>query len=677
MRKSKRLVPVLLILILLFSVAAKSSCQDSTVSSDAYEKPIEVARAAVWKDITSGKAGSASVAISDNGEIVYSEGFGMANREKSTPVNNRTLFNMGSVSKTFCSTAVMLLVDDGKVELDTPVVQYLPEFTMADPRYKDITVRMLLNHTSGLPGTSYANNFGYEYNSSIYEDTLANLSNSYLKAAPGETAPYCNDGFTLAEMLVARVSGSSYIDFLSDMVLHPLSLSRTGASVGERSNKDYSAFYQPDTAIKLPPEVLSILGAGGLSSTAENLVSFADSFSANGKKVLSESAIAEMTKAQPSVFAGTAEGEAGINPEMAYGLGFDLTDVSSYREIGIKVIGKGGDTDYYHSMMLSVPDSGLSVAVMEAGNGSSAPEIAFEILHSILEDKGLLEKEEAPVTKPPGPQNTPPEYQAFDGYYVAGSSYRISFDFAENTANLATLENGVEGNSIALAYRDGFFYSESGALFKFISVDGRSYLLAAAFGNPVYMIMGERLPVPGEPQALGIDINGRQWLRRNVKPFEGMSLATSHVVASSTVAAMPGYVDFLGFKRIESPDSAGMASAAVRDLTELTLLDKDGRTWARVSDMLYSPSDLAVALRNGENAVTIGNDGYNEWLRADEDLILVFDQPEKGRVIVFSPDGSQTYDSVIDKGAVYVPQGSLVELAGLPGDAFKVTATTP
>ncbi|MBI4318981.1 MAG: hypothetical protein HY675_10870 [Chloroflexi bacterium] len=72
--------------------------------------------------------------------------------------------------------------------------------------------------------------------------------------------------------------------------------------------------------------------------------------------------------------------------------------------------------------------------------------------------------------------------------------------------------------------------------------------------------------------------------------------------------------------------------------------------------------------------MTIGASGYNEWLRAAEDLVLSFEKPDKGRVIVLSPEGESSYDTAIDRGDVYVEEGSLVEFAGVPGDVFTVIA---
>jgi CubicO group peptidase (beta-lactamase class C family) len=672
MKIPRRVLHVLLVLMLVLSVVSLSGCQDSGAGQGTYKKAIEVARTEIWKDINAGKASSASVAILDNGKVVYSEGFGMADREKSTPVDTITLFNMGSVSKVFSAAAVMCLVDDGKVELDAPVIKYLPDFKMADPRYKDITVRMLLNHASGVPGTAYANNLGYAFNDTVYEDTLAYLAQSNLKAMPGDAAPYCNDGFTLAEMLVAKVSGQKYIDFLSERVFTPLSLNRAGLTVGKRTGESIATYYQPDTAQRVPPEVISLVGAGGLSSNAEDLVIFADSFSDGGKKVLSDKSTAEMIKAQPSAFAKAAVKETGINPEGDYGLGFDFVEIPNYKEKGLKVIGKAGATYEFSSFMLSVPDKRISVAVMAAGV-CDVTSISLDILNSVLEAKGILKKEETPVKAPPSPQAMPPEYADFAGYYAGSDSlFKISFDFNQNIATLATIVGDKEVPTYTFTYHDGYLSFENGPKFILLSKEGKRYLLVSI--NDSNSVFGEKVPVIDEPKALRTDLNGTTWLRRNVKPFDAMSHNNTHLITSTTLTELPGYINFYGLKRIDSPDFAGMVSEAIRDEKELTLLDRNGQTWVQISEILYSPVDTAVPLGAGDKKVTIGKEGYNEWFKTGQDLVLGVTKPSGARVIVFSPGASVVYDSVIDKGDVFVPAGSFVELAGKPGDVLKVGA---
>ena len=217
MSKSKYivLITVAIILILVVSSVSFITLNKNSVTDDNYKKIIADARDAIWLDINSGKASSGTIAVMDGGQIVYSEGFAMADRENSTQVDPQTVFNIGSISKTFCTAAIMKLVDDGLVKLDDNVTEYLPDFTMADPHYPDITVRMLLDHSCGLPGTVSANDVGYVYNPDFYKDTLKVLSQAHLRSVPGEIAPYTNDGFTVAEMIVARVSGMNYSEYLS------------------------------------------------------------------------------------------------------------------------------------------------------------------------------------------------------------------------------------------------------------------------------------------------------------------------------------------------------------------------------------------------------------------------------------------------------------------------------
>ena len=638
---------------------------------DIYQEAREVARKEVWEYINAGKVCCASVAVLVDGGIVYSEGFGMADRESSLPVNAGTLFNMGSNSKIFCAAAIMLLVDEGKVELDAPVTRYLSEFTMADPRYRDITVRMLLNHASGMPSVAVANNFGYDFNSTVYEDTLENLARSHLKAAPGEAAPYCNDGFTLAEMIVARVSGRDYIDFLQERVFTPLSLTRTGRSVGQRDDPDIGGYYQPDGR-KVPFEVISILGAGGLSATAEDLAVFADSLSAGGRAVLSVGSIAEMIKAQPSFFAQSVMEETGINPEDPFGLGLDFTDFQSYKEQGIKVIGKGGITDQYKSCLLSVPEERISVAVMAAGTDISFQSKALHILKSVLEARGLIKAEKASPPSPPVRKAIPAKYRAFSGFYAGAGLYKVEFD-STWTATMTTIEVGEEDDPSLLTYRDGHFETEDGQSLWFISAAGHDFIWN---GVTVY---GDRLSTSGwSPQTLGRDIDDMVWLRRNFKPFEKIAVIGAHITMSTAPPGLDGYIDFLGVKRVESPDFAGMVSSLITEQHELILIDRGGKIWAQVSDYLFSAFDeTAAPLGIGNTTVTIGEEGYSEWLQAGEQLVLTVDKPANGRVIVISSDPVTIQDSVMDTGEFTVSEDGFVEVAGSPGDTFKLTAAAP
>jgi len=675
MRSLKKCCPVMLVIVVLVSAMLLSGCSSGSSSQANYQPTAQLARTEIWKDINAGKASGASVAILDNGAVVYAEGMGPADRTAGTVVNPNTLFNMGSVSKTFDAAALMVLVDQGKVSLDAPVTKYLPEFKMQDPRYKDVTVRMLLNHTSGFPGTYYANNMGYAFNKAVITDTMSTLAQSSLKAAPGFSGPYCNDGFTLAEMIVAKVGGEPYLNFVADKVCKPLGIPQIGASVGERPDAGICRYYQSATGKIVPPEVLSIYGAGGLSSSASDLVTFIDSFSKGGKHILSDNSIAEMTKGQPSQWAQQALKETGTNPEMTYGLGFDLTSVPKYQAKGLKVIAKGGDSDDYHSMMVSIPDKRLSVAVMEAGQGSRAPDIAFELLDSMLEAKGLMKKETKSVV-PIAPQPLPADYVKYNGYYGSeDKAYMVTVDTAQNMVNITFLINGVAANTLPMTYNGGMLYLQGKPLFKMMSAGGRDAVLVSADGG--FMVFCQKLQPLAQPQSLSMNIDGKQWVRRNVKPFEGIGMDGKEIVNSAYIPGMPGYVIFNQVKKVDSPTHAGMVTDVTRDQTELNLYPKDGQTWAWVSDFTYSPADAIGTLSKGQKQVTIGKEGYSEWFKTGQDLVLDVKKPSGGRLIVFGPDTSVVYDSEIDTGKAFAPAGSFVEVAGTAGQVFGITADQP
>jgi len=143
----------------------------TTDMAQGYEASIEAAREAVAKELSTGLPSSATVAIMVDGKTVYAEGFGLRDRAKNLPVETDTQFNVGSVSKVFTAASILVLEQEGKLSLDKPVADYIPDFTMNDTRYQDITIRMLLNHTSGFPGTNVKDGFTAVKNRNYVEET--------------------------------------------------------------------------------------------------------------------------------------------------------------------------------------------------------------------------------------------------------------------------------------------------------------------------------------------------------------------------------------------------------------------------------------------------------------------------------------------------------------------------
>lgn len=242
---------------------------------------------------------SVSYAIMIDGKIVAADALGHDGTKEKNPVTLNHTYNVCSISKIFCTVAVMKLVEQGKVELDRPICEYLPQFTMLDPRYRQITVRHCLNHSSGLPGTQWkhfsATHVGKEDNEEYYQEVYDYLAKCHLKADPGAYSVYCNDGFTLAEMLVAKVSGMSFGKFCKEYITEPIGAHSTRVST--TANPDYPLIRETGKQ----PEYFYLQGCGGFTTTMTDLCKFGNLFLTKND-VISEESKAEMGKLQGATF---------------------------------------------------------------------------------------------------------------------------------------------------------------------------------------------------------------------------------------------------------------------------------------------------------------------------------------------------------------------------------------
>ena len=154
------------------SLEQRASAQEKSV-----DPSIQRLETVLEKIIQDKKTPGIAVGIIKEGKLVYAHGFGVMNVENSSrPVTPQTLFHMASITKPFVATSIMQLVEQGKVNLDEPVTKYLPYFQLKDPRYKAITVRQMLTHTSGMPDVT---NYGWdkpEYDDESLERYVRSLS---------------------------------------------------------------------------------------------------------------------------------------------------------------------------------------------------------------------------------------------------------------------------------------------------------------------------------------------------------------------------------------------------------------------------------------------------------------------------------------------------------------------
>jgi CubicO group peptidase (beta-lactamase class C family) len=170
-----------------------------------------------------------SVAVCRNGKIVTASGYGLANVELDVPVTPETIFQTGSVGKQFTSMAVMMLVEEGRIGLDDHLTKYVPESPAA---WKDVTIRELLTHTSGIADYGGEEetmgkgviNFRKDYTEEELVQAFAKMPMDF---RPGEKWSYSNTGYVLLGIVIHRVNGKFYGDFLQERIFQPLGMTST------------------------------------------------------------------------------------------------------------------------------------------------------------------------------------------------------------------------------------------------------------------------------------------------------------------------------------------------------------------------------------------------------------------------------------------------------------------
>ncbi|MGN9846264.1 serine hydrolase domain-containing protein [Nonomuraea sp. H19] len=209
-----------------------------------------------------------SVVVTHGGKVVHAAGYGEDSEGRA--VTENTPMRVASVSKSFTAMAIMTLVERGKIKLDEPVAAQLPEFRMADPRAARITVRQLLNQTSGLSDTTV--DIGTLDSATSLADYTARLADSRLAADPGTRWAYCNVNYNLAARLVEVAGGRPFGDYLRDRVFGPLGMKSSAVSDQVvRPADGYNSIF----GLWLPrPELPAFLdgsGSGGVITTAADM----------------------------------------------------------------------------------------------------------------------------------------------------------------------------------------------------------------------------------------------------------------------------------------------------------------------------------------------------------------------------------------------------------------------
>jgi CubicO group peptidase (beta-lactamase class C family) len=211
-RFSSRRFPICVCLAVLFAVRAAQAQSPATTSALTEYVKAEMKRQRIP---------GLSLLVVKDGKVIRSEGFGVANVELQASVKPETVFQSGSVGKQFTATAVMMLVEEGKIGLDDPLTKY---FADAPPAWKDVTVRELLSHTAGFG--DYPKDFDMRKDWTEAEE-LKLIESLPLAYPPGTKWDYSNLGYVTLGILIHRVTGEFYGDFLQQRIFQPLGMQST------------------------------------------------------------------------------------------------------------------------------------------------------------------------------------------------------------------------------------------------------------------------------------------------------------------------------------------------------------------------------------------------------------------------------------------------------------------
>ncbi|GCD08765.1 serine hydrolase domain-containing protein [Clostridium tagluense] len=631
---------------------------------------------------------SLQYALIDNGKIVLSGNSGVYSKENTTALTADNMYGIASISKMFTTAAVMKLVDDGKIKLDTPIIEYIKDFKMADDRYKKITARMLLNHSSGLMGTSFLSTMLFGDNDTYAHDTfLEQLKSQRLKADPGAYCVYCNDGFTLAQILVEYVSGIDYTSYVTNTFVSPLKMEDTKTPVSKFDRARLAKTYFNGISSELPVENLNAIGAGGIYSSAEDLCTFATTFTKNSNGILSQKSIKAMEN---------KEYLNGIWPDdtdniLGYGLGWDSVNAYPFNQYNIKALSKGGDSFLYHGNLTVLPEQNMAVAVISSSGSSIYDQVmAQEILLAALKEKGVISEIKPDKTfTTPEKITVPTEIKKYEGLYASISGFiDIKID-KTGILSLSSPEAPQNASQTFVYTKDGTFVSsEGGTSLKFVEeTNGKIYIKETSCSSIPFL--GQTISSLYIAQKENVnkltESVSQAWSKREGKKYfllnEKYSSLQYMAYPDLQVSFTKGLEGYFKSNKIVDNNSAvaildgpGVLS---RDIADYTFYKKDKFEYLSAGGYIFVEED-AIETFSTKNKFecTINKDGYGSWYKISKesaDKEITVDIPEKAAFAVYDSKGVLVNDSLITGiKKVKLPKDGTIVFLGNAQAKFKI-----
>jgi CubicO group peptidase (beta-lactamase class C family) len=379
--KKKFMTKRLILVLLLFAAFAPAAFaqKDRRILTKSRLEPL------IEKTIRENKIPGFAIGIVENGKVIYAKGFGVAKLGDDKPITSKSLFHMASVTKPFVATAIMQLVERGKINLDARVTEYLPYFRMKDERFAAITVRQLLGHMSGMPDIEDDKDYNWdkpEYDDGALERYVRSLSNLSLIAAPSEKFQYSNIAFEVLGDVIAKASGESFESYVQRNIFKPLGMKHSTLLNREANQKLLTT---PHIQIESGVTVSKVFPYNRAHAPSSTLYSNIDDMNRwamanlnrgelNGKRILKATSYDLLWTPQADVEAGRKAG-----------LGWFLTERNGHQLL----THLGGDVGF-NSLIVLAPDDSISIVAMSnysPNENHYVRDIVFAAIDLLLSEK--------------------------------------------------------------------------------------------------------------------------------------------------------------------------------------------------------------------------------------------------------------------------------------------------
>ena len=306
-----------------------------------------------------------AVAVMKDSAIIYHQALGFSNAEVRKPVKTTSLFNIASCSKAFTALSIGILVDEGKLKWTDKVIDYFPEFKLADDYItKEMTVEDLLCHRSGL-GTFYGDLLWYN-TTYTDEEVMKRMRNEPITRRFGIEFGYQNIMFMIAGDLVQKISGLTWSEFVESRIFTPLGMLQSRPSNDELSNDQDIAFGHLNNKVLDIYDFTAAKPAAAIYSNVDELSIWTalllNDGACKGHRIISRASLNRIMEPHTILGASSMQKQHGINFFM-YGLGWFIYDYN-----GKKIVEHDGGMPGYISKVTMIPDQKISIIILNNGN---------------------------------------------------------------------------------------------------------------------------------------------------------------------------------------------------------------------------------------------------------------------------------------------------------------------